>query len=163
MNFKAITTVKTGLNNFVGGMMTKSYYEKIMKEIAPNAEIVNYPDIDRPVKEVKREFLERARYMIDMSSFEIDKDRVQYTTLEAMDNGCVPIFHSNFFGSSLVKLVNGLPANDPSQAVSAITILEGKPELRNEIITNNLEFLKERYGGSINIDKYLKIYAGIKP
>jgi glycosyltransferase involved in cell wall biosynthesis len=109
------------------------------------------------MKLIRETYLKRAKYMVDLSCFEFDRDRVQYTTLEAMDYGCVPVFHNNYFGENLKDGENGVAVDNANEGEIALRMLEESPSLRESIIKNNYKFLKKRYG-SKNTEKYLDIY-----
>ena len=159
MQFTQLSTLKSGKNSFVNGLFTKTYLEQTKKKISGlrNAGIIDYYDCKDP-KQTKTDFLENAKYLVDLSSFSIDRDRVQYTTLEAMDYGCVPIFHKNFFGHNLKNYKNGVAVENEIDAAKAIRELEEKPSLREAIINANYKFIKIKYGQS-NVMRYVKAYS----
>ena len=158
---------KNKYNAFLLGLIGKNYYEPIIKTIEKkgltNAKMYDYINLEGIDKmaETKLRLLSKSKYLVDLSTLKEDNDRVQYTTLEAMDNHCVPIFSPKFFGKLLKENVNGIPAEETEEAVSAIIKCEKDEQLKKSIIKNNLEFIKEHYTNNVNINKYIELYNKI--
>lgn len=156
INFVHMSMITTNGKSFYG-MAGKTYFEKINSYIQnkQNMKMIDYSKMKEESRDIKNSYLRKSKYLIDLSSFEIDTDRVQYTTLEAMEHGVVPIFHKKFFGNKLVNNRNGISCENSNDVENAIKFLEENPNCYNMIVDNNYKFLKEIYP---NGEKYIQFY-----
>lgn len=162
-------------NNFTYGIAWKNYNEKILKLIKEKGledmifmldwgkydknlfdrlqKAFPWIDLDRVWD--KFYWYEKAKFWIDLSFF-MDRDRPQYTTLEAMQCQGVPLVHVNYTGPTLVNWKNVIGFWDEvtnnkrtkwqklfDYELMKNQILNLSQEELDKIIENNEYFLKE--------------------
>ena len=160
--------------HYLYGIAGKTYIERIKKYIEENnlgedrVELLNG-------KGDKYEYYKRAKFVIDLSYFK-DKDRVQYTTLEAMEYGCIPIVHKNYTGKELREWENVIWVGREirfeefwkekqegdfdykkiKKKIIKFSLLEDTP-----IIKNNIKLFLEEFNSKNTGDKFIEYYKNI--
>ena len=136
----------------VNGMMGKVYEKRIMDFIKDN-KLENVEILNKSLN--LSECLNEAIAMVDLSFFQ-DRDRPQYTTLEAIEHKVIPIIHPNYSGR-LRNEKECLTAVTPEDAANAILQIDRIGY--DNFVINGEKYLKE-YTSSAE-DKFSKVYESI--
>ena len=136
----------------VNGMMGKMYEKRIMDFINEN-KLTNVEILNKSIS--LKDALSGALAMVDLSFF-ADKDRPQYTTLEAIEHKVIPIIHPNYSGR-LRNEKECLTAVTPEDAANAILQIDRIGY--DNFVINGEKYLEE-YTSSAE-DKFSKVYESI--
>ncbi|MDP2672748.1 MAG: hypothetical protein Q8O84_02965 [Nanoarchaeota archaeon] len=102
-----------------------------------------------------------AKFVIDLSTFENDGDRLQFTLLEGMTLNCIPVMKKQWFGR-LEDNKNGIMIDKITDIPKKINSLLLNENLQNSIINNNKKILKKKFNKNTGVKKYMQIFEKIR-
>lgn len=130
--FHFASTVYDKKGKVIGGIGAHFHHEKCKKIIEEAGNVI----LHNGQKDIK-EVLQGAVYSVDLSE-QVDRDRPQYTTLEAFSAGVVPIIHPSFSGRM----------RDGKEVITAKTAEEARGKMKSthhyfEMIEAGKDYLQE--------------------